>query len=104
MLRVSVEKTTGAPADLRAIADESIDPGLPWGEELRDLATAMTTGRRLDLARDALVRAASPEATAAAVAVCANFQMMNLILDATGCPVPERLRFVADLLGISRRS
>ncbi len=50
------------------------------------------------------MRAASPEATAAAVAVCANFQMMNLILDATGCPVPERLRFVADLLGISRRS
>ncbi len=104
MLRVSVEKTTGAPADLRAIADERIDPGLPWGVELRELATAIATGRRLDGARDVLVRLAGGKVTAAAVAVCANFQMMNLILDATGCPVPASLRFVADLLGISRRS
>ncbi|WP_157936772.1 hypothetical protein [Geodermatophilus chilensis] len=101
---MSVEKTTGGSADLRAIADESIEPGLPWGEQLRDLATAMATGRRLDVARDALVHSASREVAAAAVGVCANFQMMNLILDATGCPVPERLRFVEDLLGISRRS
>jgi len=103
MLRVSVEKTTGGAADLRAVRDESIEPGLLWGKELRDLATAMATGRRLDVARDDLVRLAGGEVTAAAVSVCANFQMMNLILDATGCPVPAPLHFVADLLGISLR-
>jgi hypothetical protein len=101
MLRVSVQKTTGTSVDLRAIAEPSIDPGIPWGPELRDLATAMATGERLDEARDALTRKAGPWATAAAVGVCANFEMMNHILDATGCPVPERLRFVEGLLGIT---
>lgn len=103
MLRVSVQKTTGASVNLRAITDASIDPGIPWGRELRDLATAMATGERLDESRDALTREAGPEATAAAVGVCANFEMMNHILDATGCPVPERLRFVEELLGFSAR-
>ena len=50
-----------------------------------------------------LVRSAGPDVAAAAVEVCANSQMMDIVLDATGCPVPARLRFVADLLGTSRR-
>ncbi|OMQ15216.1 hypothetical protein A7K94_0211085 [Modestobacter sp. VKM Ac-2676] len=83
--------------------DSDTDPGIPWGVELRDLATAMATGARLDETRNALTRAAGPSATARAVGVCANFEMMNHILDATGCPVPERLRGVADLLGITWR-
>ena len=87
--------------DLRAVTDAAMDPGMPWGRELRDLATAMATGERLDASRDALTREAGPRATAAAVGVCANFEMMNRILDATGCPVPESLAFVAGLLGIS---
>lgn len=103
MLRASVQKTTGTPADLRAVTDSGIDPGLPWGRELRDLATAMATGLRLEESRDALTRAAGPRVTAAAVGVCANFEMMNRILDATGCPVPERLHFVAGLLGLTGR-
>ncbi len=101
MLRASVQKTTGTSVDLHAVTDSGIDPGLLWGPELRDLATAMVTGTRLDESRDALTRAAGPRATAAAVGVCANFEMMNHILDATGCPVSESLRFVADLLGIT---
>lgn len=100
MLRASVQRTTGAVADLRAVTDESVDPGLPWGGQLRALATAVATGRDLEPARRELVRAAGAEATAAAVGVCANFQMMNLILDATGCPVPDRLLPVRDLLGL----
>jgi len=93
--------TTGTAVDLRAVADTAIDPGIPWGPELRDLATAMVAGARLDESRDALTRAAGPRVTAAAVGVCANFEMMNHILDATGCPVPRSLQFVADLLGIT---
>ncbi|WP_139206230.1 hypothetical protein [Blastococcus sp. DSM 46786] len=98
-----MQKTTGTAVDLRAVTDTGIDPGLPWGAELRDLATAMVTGQRLDESRDALIRAAGPRQAAAAVGVCANFEMMNHILDATGCPVPASLGFVADLLGVTRR-
>src|SRR5918995_6106179 len=101
MLRASVQKTTGSAVDLRAVVDTGIDPGIRWGSELRDLATAMATGQRLDETRNALTRAAGPRVTARAVGVCANFEMMNHILDATGCPVPESLRFVADLLGVT---
>jgi hypothetical protein len=45
---------------------------------------------------------AGPQVAAAAVGVCANFEMMNRVLDATGCPVPDSLHFVAGLLGIAR--
>jgi hypothetical protein len=100
MLRVSVQKT-GTSVQLPAIVDDRIDPGLPWGFQLRNLATAMVTGQRLAECRDALTRTAGPRATAAAVGVCASFEMMNRILDATGCPVPEPIRFVAGLLGIA---
>jgi hypothetical protein len=103
MLRASVQKTTGTSMDLRAVVDTDVDPGLAWGVELRDLATALASGKQLDESRDALMRAAGPQATAAAVGVCANFEMMNRILDATGCPVPQRLHFVADLLGVTSR-
>ena len=103
MLRASVQKTTGRPAELRAVVDDRVDPGLPWGVELRDLATAMVTGQRLDECREALRLRAGPRAAAAAVGVCANFEMMNRILDATGCPVPESRASVAGLLGITPR-
>jgi hypothetical protein len=102
MLRASVQQTTGQSADLRSVVDDRIDPGLPWGIELRNVATAMVTGRRLDERRQALSREAGPQVAAAAVGVCANFEMMNRILDATGCPVPDSLRFVEELLGITR--
>ncbi|WP_139306793.1 hypothetical protein [Modestobacter sp. DSM 44400] len=99
---MSVQKTTGTTVDLRAVVDDRIDPELPAGLELRSLATAMVTGQRLEETRAALSRAAGPQMAAAAIGVCANFEMMNRILDATGCPAPERLRFVAELLGIPR--
>ncbi|WP_041775637.1 hypothetical protein [Blastococcus saxobsidens] len=96
-----MQTTTGTSVDLRAVADAGIDPGIAWGAELRDLATAMATGERLDESRSALIRVADRRVTAAAVGVCANFEMMNRILDATGCPVPARLRHLEGLLGIA---
>lgn len=101
MLRVSMQKTTGTAVDLRAVVDEGVDPGLPWAAQLRNVATAMVTGQRLDESRAALSRVAGPQAAVTAVGVCANFEMMNRILDATGCPVPEQVRFVAGLLGVA---
>jgi hypothetical protein len=76
-----------------------INPLLPWGAG-RDLATALTLGKELSTARSVLVHVARERATAA-VAVCANFQMMNRALDATGCPVPPHARSFAGLLGVA---
>lgn len=101
MLRASVQKLPGEQRfDLRAVVDEDIEPRLPHGVELREFATAVVTGRGLDAARASLARAAGPEAAAAAAGVCANFEMMNRILDAVGCPVPTRAREIATLLGL----
>jgi hypothetical protein len=100
MLRASAE-ATGSPINYRAILDEEVDPRLPWGVELRDLATALTTGKDLPTARSVLAGVAGERAAAAAVSVCANFQMMNRVLDATGCPVPAHARPSAELLGVA---
>jgi hypothetical protein len=101
MLRASVRKLPGEQRiQLRAVVDDDIDPGLPHGVELRKFATAVVTGRALDAARDSLARTAGPETAAAAAGVCANFEMMNRILDAVGCPVPKRTREISTLLGL----
>jgi hypothetical protein len=103
MLRASVKKT-GEGVDLRAIIDERHDPGLDWGGPLRALATAMSTGTGLEPARATLAAVASEAVVAAAVGVCANFEMMNRILDATGCPVPDHARPMARHLGLAREA
>lgn len=101
MLRASVQRLPGGQRfDLRAVVDEGIEPRLPHGVELREFATAAVTGRGLDAARDAVARVAGPEAATAAAGVCANFEMMNRILDAVGCPVPTRAQEIATLLGL----
>lgn len=84
------------------MTDDTVDPSLPAGAELRDLATALVRGGGADLAkaRDRVVEAAGDEAAARAVTVAANFEMMNRVLDATGCPVPERARRLAEPLGL----
>ena len=64
------------------------------------MATALITGGGLDAARSALLRVAGTDATAQAVAVAANFEMMNRVLDATGCPVPARARKLEAPLGL----
>jgi hypothetical protein len=99
MLRASGE-ATGTPIEYRAIVDDDVDPLLPWGAQLRDLATALTLGKDLPAARSVLVEVAGAQAAAAVVAVCANFQMMNRVLDATGCPVPAQARSSTEVLGI----
>lgn len=77
------------------MVDPAVDPGLEAGAELSQLVSALTSGEGIDAARAALVNAAGGRAAAAATAVCANFQMMNHVVDATGLPAPapdDRLR------------
>ncbi|MGI8794133.1 MAG: hypothetical protein ACR2H3_13335 [Acidimicrobiales bacterium] len=99
MLRASA-KQTETEVDLRAIAHDDVDPVIEWGVELRQFATALTRGDGVADARAALVAAASPEAAERAAGVIANFQMMNRILDATGCPVHARMHPMAPLLDV----
>lgn len=99
MLRASAERT-GTPLDLRAVVDSGLEPRLPVGARLRDLASALVIGRDLHAARAALVDAAGPAAAAAATAVCANFQMMNRVVDAAGLPVPATAHCMERRLGI----
>lgn len=74
--------------------------GLAAGAELSRLASALTAGEGLDAARAALVDTAGGRAAAAAVAVCANFQMMNRVVDAIGLPVPAADREMSRQLGL----
>ena len=99
MLRASA-LATDTPVELRAVTDDSIDPLLPMGRQLRDLATALVRRDGLAEARDRLVHAAGAEAAARAATIAANFEMMNRVLDATGCPVPERAHRLAEPLGL----
>ena len=90
----------GVGSDLHSIVDPAVDPELEWGRELRDLATALTTGEGVEESGKLLAEAAGREVAAAAVGVCANFEMMNRILDGIGCPVPAFARPIAKQLGV----
>lgn len=98
-LRVSSE-TLGLGIDLTVIASGEV-PSVEGGAELQALAEALTTETDADPAaeRDALVAALGPELAERAVGVCATFQMMNIMLDATGAPVRGKLDDIAAILG-----
>lgn len=91
MLRESSE-LSGRPVDVRGVVDTSIDTGVPAGLELVKLTDALVSRVGLQSARDALVAAVGPLASARAVAVVATFEMMNRILDAGGVQVSQKHR------------
>ena len=98
-LRVSSD-TLGLNLDLTVIASGLI-PDVDGGTELQALAEALTTVTDADpwAERDGLVAALGPALAERAVGVCATFQMMNIMLDATGAPVRGKLDDVAAILG-----
>lgn len=98
MLRASATQTT-TPLELAAVVDDARDPRVAWGVELRDLASALARRDGLAAAREALLAVAGPEATAAAVGVCAAFMMMNRLVDAAGLPLPDQADDTAQALG-----
>lgn len=77
-----------------------MDPLAPGGRELRAFATALVRGDDLETARADLVDAVGAEGAARAATVAANFEMMNRVVDATGCPIPSRAREMAGPLGL----
>lgn len=98
MLRWSAQ-TTDTPVDVRAVVDPGVDPLLPAGRELVAFVDSVMAGPEPAAAR-ALAEAGGDAAPVAAASVIGNFQMMNIVADATGIPVGKgsRLRN-ADLIG-----
>ncbi len=82
---------SGTPADIGAIAEVEVDPGLPFGAELVAFtdAAAGVDASSLAAARTALVAVAGELFMIDAAAVVANFEMMTRVADGTGARFPE---------------
>lgn len=83
---------TGRTIDLTAIADPSVDPGVPAGHPLVALAHTVATNTPDRRALDAVATAIGLPAAVDAAAVAANFQIMNRVVDATGLPIGRKGR------------
>lgn len=99
LLRASALET-GTPLALQGVTDDGVDPLLPAGAPLRAFVTALVRRAEPGRARERLAEAVGPAGAARAAAVAGNFEMMNRVVDATGCPVPPRVRELAEPLGL----
>ena len=98
----------GYDLDIRAIADDGFDSGVPGGDVILPFVDAAMTGTESDRlsAQNAIVDTLDPESLVDAAAVFANFQMMNRVAEGTGIPVPgaaiERESQMVEALGLNR--
>ncbi len=94
MLRESAEANGIQGLDLHALADPSIDSGLPGSVAMLALVDAALSNDEdgAILARRAINEQLGPEATCEVAGVIGNFEMMNRIADGTGTPVSARIR------------
>jgi hypothetical protein len=92
--------------DITAIVDDSTDPALAGGRELVALGRAATMARSDRRWFDAVADVLDVAAAVDAVAVAANFQIMNRTVDATGLQVGRHHRqqnqWIIDALGLDR--
>ena len=97
----------GYDLDIRAIADDRFDSGVPGGQVILPFVDAVMTGNESgqQSARSAIVDELGPESLVDAAGVYANFQMMNRVAEGTGIPVPgaaiERERQMVEVLGLN---
>ncbi|MGH1502475.1 MAG: alkylhydroperoxidase-related (seleno)protein [Acidimicrobiales bacterium] len=99
MLRASIDRVVER-VDLRAVTDPSVDSLIRDGDVLLPFADAVAGQGDLDATRQALVDRVGEAATVRAAAVISTFEMMNRVLDATGIPIPNRIRSIAPELGL----
>lgn len=91
MLRASCE-AAGERAHLGVINDRSIDPGIVGGRQLTDLVEAAFGRADIATATGAVRDIGGSDALVDAVAVIANFEMMNRVAEAIGMPVGPGMR------------
>lgn len=78
--------------DVAAVVDDARDVGIAGGRELIALARASTQVVADRSALDAVAEQIGMPAALDAVAVAANFQIMNRVVDATGLPIGRKHR------------
>lgn len=99
MLRESAE-LAGIQVDARGVIDTSVTISITAERELVGLADALVARGGLAEARASLAEQVGPLATARAVAVIANFETMNRILDAGAVRVSAKHRARLGDLGL----
>lgn len=100
MLRASAQQT-GHEVELSAIAHLDRDSLLPAGSQLLGFVTALIRGDDdLSAARGRLSESVGHGGVVRAAAVSGNFQMMNRLVDATGVPIGQTSRMIADHLDL----
>lgn len=94
----------GYDVDIAAVADRSVDAGVPGGEVILDLVDAIFRAGPATQERRVALETLAPEAFVDTCAVYANFSMMNRVAEATGIPVPaagiEREAKIVEILGL----
>lgn len=80
-------RETDTPFDLRAVTDPTVDPIIPGGKMLLELAGAVLAGEATANAAEGVRLAVGEAGLVDAAGVIGNFQMMNRVADATGMPV-----------------
>ena len=103
MLRAS-PVAFGHTVDVRAIADRSVDAGVPGSRVILDLVDAVFGANGAPEARHNVLSELGEESFVDACAVYGNFSMMNRVAEATGIPAAgaaiEREAATINLLGL----
>ena len=102
MLRASADANNETVA-MRGIGHVTVDSGLPGDAELTALtdAVVLRDPDELDIARSRAIDRLGAESTVRALAVAANFEMMNRLLDAAGVGPTAAMRPIGELIGVS---
>ncbi len=86
MLRESAA-SSDTDLDLRSVTDLAVPPLLPAGEALRSLPDALLGSGDVAAVRGRIIAEVGVDGFLDALAVVANFEMMNRVADAVGTPV-----------------
>jgi len=102
MLRVSAD-ANDETVDMRGVGHVAVDSGVPGDAELTALtdAVVLRDPDELDIARSRAIERFGAVSTVRAIAVAANFEMMNRLLDAAGVGPTTAMRPVGDLIGVA---
>ncbi|MEM9746541.1 MAG: hypothetical protein AAF945_07585 [Actinomycetota bacterium] len=88
--------------DLAGVGSVVVDSGVAGSAEIGALAEAVVLRDEVerDISVERCVGAVGAEATARAIAVAGNFEMMNRLLDAAGVGPTVEMRSIGDLIGV----
>ncbi len=102
MLRASA-RHHNEDVDLLGVGNEHVDVGLPGGRVLSALteAAVLRDSDEMERARSQAIEVLGVGATARAIQVAGNFEMMNRLLDAVGVGPPDGLLAVGDAIGVA---